>query len=382
MKILLRCLLFVSLALHASEVEPLTMGSIGLPMVQVRLTDAHGAQRTCRFLLDTGANITVLDRGLVTAYAVATGVEADVEASTGDTLVTPQLRIRGLGFGSSALANVEAVAMDLAGTFGAMEDGPMDGILGMNVLRGLQFVLDVSAGTIHWDSKRPEALHVVPLRWSADGLASVRLSFPQGKRGLICDTGFSRVLELPEKDLTGLRMVPSVNNQGGRVGVAGVYLPQERFILDGVVTAGSKGWSHPEVGHLPLGQGSDGRLGMGVFQPRVWFDFAHGNLGLPVGQDGRLVLTPALRSPVAVKWVLRGTQRCLVVLAVKPDSPYEQAGLKPGDRLLQVDVLETGALTIRSLRECLERGVPRRILLERDQQRLTLQLEPSVDPSI
>ena len=115
-------------------------------------------------------------------------------------------------------------------------------------------------------------------------------------------------------------------------------------------------------------------VGMRAFLPEVWFDFDRGRIGLAVGADGNLQSTAGHRSPLHAKWVTRDGVRHLAVLAVKPGSPYEKAGIKPGDRLLAVDALDEAHLSLRSLRELLNKGDAQRILVERDRRPVTFML--------
>jgi len=364
--------LFSFFALHASVDEPLGIDPSGLPMIRVYLTDAEGRAHAARFLLDTGAEMTVLDQSLAKLFAVDVKGEADVIGVTGDITAVQPIRIRGLAFGGTKLKNVGGVRMNLADDSGRFEDSPLDGVLGMNVLRGLRFALDFQASQIEWGASAPEGLYVTPLHWSREGLPMLEVSFSGKKLEMLCDTGSTGFLELLQVDLNDIKLNTGEKSKVFNSGISGFVFQTESQTFEGLAAVGSKGWCNPVLDVRK--SGSERLIGREAFGPKVWFDFAKGRIGLTVAPKGCLSAAPPIRCPIAAMWEMRAGVRCLVVLAVKPNSPYEKAGVKAGDQLIQVDGLVAPALTIRSLMEKLNKHDGCTVTVNRDDKKLIFEI--------
>lgn len=360
----------VAVSTFGAVPEKLSLGSIGVPLVWVQLRDKDGNSNRHCFMLDTGSNITVLDRALVTRYAVSTQTKAGVTTANGNLEGVKQIKINSISFGSNEMKDVEGIEMDLSSGLGSLEDGSLDGILGMNILKRHRFLLDFAKSTVEWDSNAPSDLHVTKIQWTTDRLPTIKVNIRHKFVPLECDTGFTRVLELPETYRQVLQLSPDILNTGMRMDSSGTWVSVNRWRIEDSVMLEGKTWQLPEVGFFD--NGDIGRIGMGAFQPRVWFDFPGEQVGLPLNTEGNMTVTPPKGFPLIVRWVSKNQKRLLLVQAVKPGSKYETSGIKAGDHLIKVDNLEGAQLNISSLRSHLEEGTTAQFVIERKNKKIEI----------
>lgn len=130
---------------------PMRRSAFGTPVITVRING-----RPYEFWLDTGASMTLL--------SAAVAVEAGVVLAAPDTLAlgvtaghipARAVLVDSLGIGpvlargiSAAVVNPGALRLDRAQKNGVMEAVQIDGVIGTDLLRHLDVVLDAGAGTI------------------------------------------------------------------------------------------------------------------------------------------------------------------------------------------------------------------------------------------
>jgi hypothetical protein len=172
-------------------VLPMRKSFLGTPVVTIRING-----KPHEFWLDTGASMTLLS----TDVAIAAGAKlaADDTLALGvvggniearaiyiDSLSMGPVRIRGLG---AALVSPEALRFDQRTVNGLRTHVPIDGMIGTDVLRHLDVVMDARAGTITLRRPRRRSNATRNLFWV--GYPVVRLVTRDGRPVLFgLDTG-------------------------------------------------------------------------------------------------------------------------------------------------------------------------------------------------
>jgi hypothetical protein len=172
-------------------VLPMRRSFLGTPVVTIRL---NGKEH--EFWLDTGASMTLLS----TDVAIAAGAKlaADDTLALGvvgghiearaiyiDSMAIGPVTVRGLG---AALVSPEALRFDQKLVNGLRTTVPIDGMIGTDVLRHLDVVMDAKAGTI--TLRRPRRYSGARRNLFWVGYPVVRLVTPDGRPVLFgLDTG-------------------------------------------------------------------------------------------------------------------------------------------------------------------------------------------------
>ena len=132
-------------------VLPMRRSAFGTPVITVRVNG-----RPHEFWLDTGASMTLLSASvalntgvyLAAPDTLALGVVAGhipARAVLIDSLGIGPITVRGL---SAAVVEQSALRLDRREVHGTMESVPIDGVIGTDLLRHMDVVLDAGAGTI------------------------------------------------------------------------------------------------------------------------------------------------------------------------------------------------------------------------------------------
>jgi hypothetical protein len=182
---------------------PLRRSAFGTPVVTVRI---NGIAR--EFWLDTGASMTLLsdDVAVQSGVKLAAPDTLALEVVAGhiparavfiDSLAIGAVVARGLG---AALVNRGALRLDRRIVNGVQETVNIDGVIGTDILRYLDLVIDAGAGTITISRPRPNPRAVRNLYWvgypvvrlvSEDGL-SLLFGLDTGAEGTYVTTTFLR----------------------------------------------------------------------------------------------------------------------------------------------------------------------------------------------
>jgi len=170
---------------------PMRRSAFGTPVVTVRI---NGVAR--EFWLDTGASMTLLsdDVAVKSGVKLAAPDTLALEVVAGhiparavfiDSLAIGPMVARGLG---AALVNRGALRLDHRIVNGMHETVNIDGVIGTDILRYLDLVIDAGAGTITISRPRPNPRAVRNLYWV--GYPVVRLVTEDGRPLLFgLDTG-------------------------------------------------------------------------------------------------------------------------------------------------------------------------------------------------
>lgn len=147
------------------------------------------------YLLDTGAELTVIDQQAAAADELHLGRAAQVDAAGGDLAArrTGGLTLRVAG---GPLARADALVADLSQPAQAM-GLPLAGVLGMDALAAFRVTLDYARGQAWLDQSAPASPAASPLRLSALPYARARVGRDdrQAEGEFQLDTGSNTAVE-------------------------------------------------------------------------------------------------------------------------------------------------------------------------------------------
>jgi len=276
------CMCLLSAYASQAEEQPSPSGNAPRSELPFRLTSGYliqvegriGDQTKLRFILDTGATISMIDQrvaqGLKLGSQTAQGYNLD-RILKWETATVPEVQ-----FGPIRAANVRVLVGDLAGYSEFAKKA--DAIIGMDLLELSDVTIDFGAGKLIFD---PSAAKT----YSAGGdprakCVVVELEVQDRPVHLIVDTGLQGILLYEEqlrKSVPGLRTAGSIKNatMGGRVQVKQAILPDVVFATRNrqvpVLLLPS-----PAPDMLP---GIDGIMGIAALQARrVHFNFSRRTL--------------------------------------------------------------------------------------------------------
>jgi predicted aspartyl protease len=170
---------------------PMRRSVFGTPVVTVRING-----RPHEFWLDTGASMTLISTRIARAAGITliapdslalnvVGGQIPARAILIDSLALGTMRAFGLG---AALVTADELRLDQRVVAGVTERIAIDGVIGMDLMRHLDIVLDADAGTVTFSRPRRDPRAVRNLFWV--GYPVVRLVASDGRPVLFgLDTG-------------------------------------------------------------------------------------------------------------------------------------------------------------------------------------------------
>ena len=142
---IIHSIVVVLLAQHAVLASQGTRAGSEIPIsldgnVLVVPLTIRGASKVLRFVVDTGAEITIVNKRTAKALGLPPGTDIDLETVGRETTI-PTVELKALRIGSYEAAEVRAASYDLSDLTAAM-DSPVDGVLGIDVLSQFSFTID------------------------------------------------------------------------------------------------------------------------------------------------------------------------------------------------------------------------------------------------
>jgi len=324
----------------------------GLPIIKVLLHSLKrpGRIRSCRFLVSTGQERTIIDESVPAEFYWDEKGTASYPDATGTAHPLPAVLVKRLEAAGLVRDGVAAARADLMRSGSPDLDEPVDGILGMSFLRGTRFVYDPGAGRIHW-WQDPAPGVTLPLSYTANHLPVATLKVGAAAVPALVDLGRMGGVDLPWTLRPAGEGKP-VYSQG----MLGRAAPGQHRKLKRV-EAGTGAWTGIPV---TFQEGVEtGGIGQDVWSAApACFDFIQDRLTLQVDGTGRLPIRSQARLTLPVLWDRSGPSPRLVVAAVKPGSPMDTAGCRPGDELVRAGKLSRRALNRRALMLLMDRGEP------------------------
>jgi hypothetical protein len=352
----------------------------GRPVVDVMLA----GQGPFRFILDTGADVSVIDHALARRLELETIAEEEIGSPLGGTVPAQRMRLSEVDVSGVKLGAIEALAIDLASVIGG-GDAPV-GVLASATFEGRSLIFDFMQQRLTVsDELLPAANGVDVVDFCApSGKPSLNVEVGGQRHCVNLDTGSPAVLALPlaAADSLSLDGEPSVRGHARLVGAeVAVWGAQ----LKGELRAGGLSLDNPELTFhetAPVGN-----LGQGFLrQAELTVDHANRRLRLRAADSAaetRAAAQPQIRRMVTPQGKKRYGMRFrgsmdadLVVAGVDSGSPAEAGGLLAGDRVLALNGKVLSELGMSERIEAL-RGSPLRLRVQRDgeQHELALRLE-------
>lgn len=163
-----------------------------------------------RLMMDTGATHTVLDRKFVDEVLKAEYVDTSKMQITGNADEKPGIIVGDLQAGGTSFRGMMLVVMDLSGV-NAMQSQPLAGILGMDAMSRLSFIMDFRAERFSWGAFR-DMSPFVPLEGRRDEAGRLFVTVQSGEKSfpLLLDTGSSVTTLLPEQWAPGAEHMEDV----------------------------------------------------------------------------------------------------------------------------------------------------------------------------
>ncbi len=352
----------------------------GKPIVDVTIA----GEGPFRFILDSGADVTVIDHALAARFNFKELGETEIGSPIGGTVPATRLRLDDLRIGSIEIGSVEALEIDLAGLVG-VGDAPV----------GVLSTAEFGTRSLTFDFAE-DRLSVIdePLP-PANGADVFDFCMPSGKPSLqvqvggrphcvVLDTGSPTVLALPLSAADALPLVdkPVVK---GHARLVGTEVDVWGARLDGELRVGSIVMRDPDLSFMETAP--HGNMGQGFLHGlQLTLDHTNRRLRLSSGANEIATAaapTPQIRrvaKPVGKKRYgirLRGSLDAeLTVAGVDPGSPAEVGGLQAGDLLVTLNGVPVEELDM-SARISALRGSPLKLSVKRDGElrELTLRLD-------
>lgn len=163
-----------------------------------------------RLMMDTGATHTVLDRKFVDEELKAEYVDTSKMQISGNAEEKPGIIVGDLQAGDTSFRGMMLVVMDLSGV-NAMQSKPLAGILGMDAMSRLSFIMDFRAERFTWGAFR-DMSPFVPLEGRRDEAGRLFVTVQSGEKSfpLLLDTGSSVTTLLPEQWAPGAEHMEDV----------------------------------------------------------------------------------------------------------------------------------------------------------------------------
>jgi len=120
-----------------------TLGDFhGRPTVDLQI----GGQGPFTFILDTGAGVSVVDRGLQSRLGLISEGDTEIGSPVGGTVEAQRLGLPGVKLGEIELGEVEALAIDLVAMIGG-EHAPV-GVLATSAFKGSTLSIDFASSRL------------------------------------------------------------------------------------------------------------------------------------------------------------------------------------------------------------------------------------------
>lgn len=374
----------VELPAGGTELPMLSFG--GRPVVELMI----GGKGPYRFILDSGAGQNLVDTGFAKEAGLPEVGRTTVQSPVADKAVeVAQVSMDEVRLGEILIHGMRASTMDLASYFGP--DGP-HGVLSAYTFRGSLLVYDYPGKTIAIrPGKLPPADGRRVFEWGEhDGLPTVPLEVAGTVIPTHLDTGSPSTFTLPGRYMKSLPLAsdPVVR---GKARLVDTEVTLYAAPLAGTVRLGEYAFENPQIvfgDRFPAGN-----IGHGIMQHlRVTFDLEHRRVKLdgdPLALAASVAGGPAGAAAGPVRIMRKaptGGQRkryglavipkggeALVVDFVEPGSPAEAAGVKAGDRIVEVNGEPARGMDQARL-ALLFHSSPLTLVIERDGKRRTLEM--------
>ncbi|ANM29735.1 hypothetical protein ABI59_09325 [Acidobacteria bacterium Mor1] len=349
----------------------------GRPTVDLMI----GAVGPYRFILDTGADISVLDVSIARELGLESTGETEIGSPLGGTVPARQMRLERVRLDTLPLGAFDVLEIELLKVLGA-GDVPV-GVLSSSVFKGRSATFDFAAKQLTIsDQLLPEANGSDVFDFCAQtGKPSITVHVASKPNCVNLDTGSPGLLALPLSvvDSLALESAPTVVGQARLVG-AKVDILGAR--LDGDVRIGSMVLPKPR---LTFHDAPNGNLGQ-RFLVNVALTLDHANrririapqtqsgerVALGPGQVRRVVGPPPGQKRYGMR-LLGGLEGELSIAGVEPGSFAEAGGLRAGDTIIKINGVAVDELGVQQRVTAL-RSSPLKLEVRRNGEVIPLEL--------
>ena len=318
-------------------------------------------KKQVRLIVDTGSEVSLLDASLFEGIKPKTLGKANVKDLGQTNRQLEVVEVEEVLIGPHRFKKFKALLSDLHLRFSGSMDHPVDGILGMDLMRNMTF---------QWDEKSQA------LEWGLGDLGRYDLSIPIEYVGnlpyLPIRIGGKNTRALFDTGAVGAGfIIPSKSWDDSKSTKTGSAFGQISFfegVFEGQIRLGGAIWTDPPVDYVK--QNTEMViLGNRLFRNNaIFIDFKSRKLYIRTGNLGMRV-PASKRLKLALRW---DGDRRLIIAGMKPGGDFEKAGFRPGDQLVRLGELRGVALTIRTAYEYLESMKIIQAIVLRDKKELEL----------
>ena len=335
------------------------------------------------FIFDTGAQPTVLDAALADSMGVHVTPSGTTTGAGGGTTRVGDGGLLTLDVSGIPLGPVSVRIAPLDSLLGATSGRDIPGIIGSRFFREHVVQLDFDSLVVRADDARtfrpPRAAVVVPLDVEGDiPYARGWLTTADGRRvslRMLVDLGAKSTLLLTEPFIRAQRLEgafashvesPLGAGMGGVTRYAFARAPLLEIATSSVPLRMPDALVGLSVRGTLRSTGYDGLLGADFLaRYRVTFDYARRRMYL----EPRVPVPPRVELDMSGLYLLTDrASRGIIVQEVRPGSPADSAGVRPGDALVALDGQSAAEMSLAAVRRLLrsENGRVVRLTLARD----------------
>lgn len=301
-------------------------------LVEVHVGDAGPFD----FLIDTGAEVSVIDRAIATSLGLEVVGRSEVGAPGGELVPVDKLLVAELSVGAVTIAHARPVALNI----GEMSGGLIQGVLGMDLFSGVVLTLDATAAraTLARGALTPGAPGVVSFDRS-----SGRMKFDIDVAGVMVaaqiDTGSPSGFTLPIERMDGLPFLDEPEQRGRATLVGGTRSIRKKR-LDGSIRFGGLQFENPHVSFMEPSPVT-ANIGSAILNTLV-VEIDSGSGLIAFRRAARAETTGTLepaarprRLGIRFRGIPGGGLR--EIAGVEPGSRGEQAGFEAGDIIVSLN---------------------------------------------
>ncbi len=324
-----------------------------------------GDDATYRFVVDTGAEVNVIDTSLAEDYPIIG--ETAVGAPGGAQVAVNIVRVPEMRIGNGVLRDAEFVTLDIR----TMTGGLMDGVIGMGSFQELLLTFDRGQNRIHVarEALSPGDAGTMPYS-DTGGHIHIDVDVAGTPVATHIDTGSMAGFTLPVELMEELPLMDDSGVPSSARLVGGARNVQRARLDGSIVLAGAR-YENPMVGFMDPSPGY-GNIGSAVLR-----DFA-----VSIDQRNRLIRfrqnaaeTSADSAPRRLGVEFRGQPGGdLTVGNVESGSLGEEHGVQPGDVVVAVNGKATGDYDIQDLGALIRGSDPLTLEIRRDGNPVTIEI--------
>lgn len=352
---------------------PIETDELGLLVVKVRLSAKKPGvpDRDFRFVLDTGASLNVVDPSIPSDYLweepeKPKGATSSVGDAVGGRVETRIVTLKRIELGGLVREDQLAYRMDLKGTLlGNHQDNPVDGIIGMNFLKGTRFVLDPAIPAIRWWDDLSG--HRVALHYDESDHPALVLDMMGNPISFTVDTGSSSGIDVPGQ------ADPEDKPEPFFYGGASGQIREGQVVKGQRVECGGKAWIGIPIHLMKVGEGKP-NLGREVlWAAPLGLDLVDNWATFTLDAKGNL---PHREAPedAPLEWNRGGSKPRLQFKSLSAQSRWRKGGVQAGDEVLRFDALQGKALNLRNAHAAVQAGQALSLRVRRGGQELDLQV--------